>query len=343
MGPIHTERRRLLQPLWNALEACGRVPALLCVSGGPDSRALLEAVARWEMRAGFVVATVDHKTRPESADEARSVAARATALGFDVDVLSLSSNIRGEGPLRAARYRALVDAAKARNISALMTAHHAGDLAEGTLLATLGHGGGREGAAMSDDVDTSGLRLLRPFLSLSRDTLRLALTACDANDFFVDPDHHSARAKIRQDILVPLGAQRADVEDRLATLALRRRDEEEVLMKLSSDLVTDDGTGRGQHPAPQSVRPGPIALVRRALMAAVRRADPAADPRDAAPGLEVALALIRARKAGHVDLAGVTIDVDPDGTAKVAARGASTHSGEARLSGKSRMATVKHR
>jgi tRNA(Ile)-lysidine synthetase-like protein len=331
---METEARRLLQPLWNALERCGRAPAVLCVSGGPDSRALLEAVARWQHREGFVVATVDHKTRPESAAEARAVAARATALGFDVDVLTIAKNIRGEGPLRAARYRALEDAAKARNISALMTAHHAGDLAEGTLLATLGHGGGREGAAMSGDVDTSGLRLLRPFLELSRDTLRLALTACDANDVFVDPDHISARAKIRRDILVPLGAQRADVEDRLATLALRRRDEEEVLMTLSSDLLVDEGA---------LVRPGPIALVRRALMAAVRRADPAADPRDAAPGLEVALALIRARKAGHVDLAGVTIDVDPDGTAKVAARGASTHDGEARLSGKSRMATVKHR
>ena len=48
--------------------------ALVAVSGGPDSTALLLMAAEWAARRGttrIVAATVDHGLRPESAAEAR--------------------------------------------------------------------------------------------------------------------------------------------------------------------------------------------------------------------------------------------------------------------------------
>ncbi|HEY4222182.1 MAG TPA: ATP-binding protein, partial [Myxococcota bacterium] len=107
-----------MQPLWSALDAhVGARAAVLAVSGGPDSRALLEVVARWPGRSHVVVtvASVDHGTRPESGAEADAVVARAHALGFDAVVLRLDfAHGRGEGPLRDARYRALFHAAAQR-------------------------------------------------------------------------------------------------------------------------------------------------------------------------------------------------------------------------------------
>src|SRR5690606_16138329 len=100
--PVETERRRLLQPLWNALDV-GVAPALprgvlLAISGGPDSRALMEAVARWPRRfdprsgevARIEVASVDHGARPEAQVEVEAVCGRARALGFVPHALGLA-------------------------------------------------------------------------------------------------------------------------------------------------------------------------------------------------------------------------------------------------------------
>ncbi|MFZ9888418.1 MAG: tRNA lysidine(34) synthetase, partial [Myxococcota bacterium] len=189
-----TARRRALQPLWSQLDRwLGpelQGGALLAVSGGPDSAALLEACATWPRRgsARLEVACVDHGVRPEAASEACGVKARAQALGLVAHVLTATTVRADEASLRTLRYRLLWDCARERCLGAVVTAHHQGDDAEGLLLDLLGLGGGRGGAGMPHYAPQAGGILVRPFLDLGRSVLLSALRAVDAPPPLQDPD-----------------------------------------------------------------------------------------------------------------------------------------------------------
>lgn len=312
-----TAARRALQPLWNALDAhlapWLKDGALLCVSGGPDSRALLEAVARWRGRFGGPVqlACVDHRTRLEGAAEARAVAARAHALGFDGVALSVEAASPSEASLREARYGALLAHAHRQGLGSLVLAHHADDVAEGALLSWLGAGGGPGGAAPPALGEREGLRLLRPFLELRRTELMSALVAVGVDDWFVDPDRRSARARARARLAAL--APGLDPAPALARAARRRREDEAVLAPLAEAALfeSEDATVvRGR---------APPALRRRALEEAVRRRA-GGDPRAASRALATALGLLARGRQGRVDLVGATLEVGAHGEVRVRSR-----------------------
>ncbi len=135
----------------------------LAVSGGADSLALMVSAARWQARRGgrpaIVVLTVDHRLRRGSSREAAAVVAAARAHGLAARILvrkgkAPSANIEAEA--RAARYRLLIEAARALDASHLLTAHHRDDLAE-TLVLRLTRGAGVFGlAAMRPAVAAGG-------------------------------------------------------------------------------------------------------------------------------------------------------------------------------------------
>ncbi|MEP7004424.1 MAG: ATP-binding protein, partial [Sphingomonas bacterium] len=62
----------------------------LAVSGGPDSMAML-ALAHAAFPEQLVAATVDHRLRPESADEAAMVAGYCAAAGVAHATLSIAT------------------------------------------------------------------------------------------------------------------------------------------------------------------------------------------------------------------------------------------------------------
>ena len=225
MAPSATATRRALQPLLSALDAHlgPRVArgALLCVSGGSDSRALLEAAARWPGRAcgELVVASVDHGTRRDGAHEARAVAALAWARGFSAHVLTLAGTASSEGALRDARDAALAALAARLGLGTLVVAHHEGDVAEGVVLSWLGHGGGPGGAAPPRVTARDGLEVVRPFLQLPRAVLRAALSALGAVGWIDDPEASSARARVRR-LLAAVG-RGGDLAGPLARAAAR--------------------------------------------------------------------------------------------------------------------------
>ena len=109
MTAATTHARRLVQPLWNALDATvvDDLPRglVLCVSGGPDSRALLEALATWRRRhdGRIVVASVDHGRRAGARAEVDAVVARAHALAFEAHAVVVHAAHDDEAHLRAAR------------------------------------------------------------------------------------------------------------------------------------------------------------------------------------------------------------------------------------------------
>lgn len=192
--------------------------ALLAVSGGSDSMALMWLGARWARETGWPgklhIATVDHGLREEAAVEANWVADEATQLGLEAHVL------KWEGPYprtgipaaaREARYGLLCELAHQLG-AVLVTAHTRDDQAE-TLLMTLARGSGLDGlSGIRASSVRNGVMLLRPFLGVARERLRSTLR--DAGKGWVEdptndnPMHERVRVRAALDVLDGLGATR---------------------------------------------------------------------------------------------------------------------------------------
>jgi tRNA(Ile)-lysidine synthase len=191
----------------------GRRGILLAVSGGPDSTALMILTARWRRGEGrdvpVCVATVDHGLRSEAASETELVCANAAELGLQS--ISLKAQLRsapsGEGTVgeggnvqaraREARYRCLVEAARAREFDTIATAHHQEDQAE-TFLIRLARGSGVYGlGGMVPETALDGLTLARPLLGVDRAFLHAVAAesglACVADPSNEDPTYARVR------------------------------------------------------------------------------------------------------------------------------------------------------
>lgn len=152
-------------------------PALaIAVSGGPDSMALLLLAHEWATMHGSkaIALTVDHRLRPESAQEAVQVGAWCKALGIEHHTLvweDAKPVSRKQEAARNARYTLLTDWCKAHHVQHLFTAHHAGDQVE-TLVFRLARGSFIEGlACIPATSERYDVRLIRPLLCVSKASL----------------------------------------------------------------------------------------------------------------------------------------------------------------------------
>jgi tRNA(Ile)-lysidine synthase len=206
-----------------------RAPAVvLAVSGGPDSVALMWLAARWRRsrKRGprLVAVTVDHGLRPEAAREARNVKRLARSLELPHRTLRWTGTKPTTGvpaAAREARYRLLVQAARASGASHVLTAHTRDDQAE-TLLMRLLRGSGITGlSAMARETDRDRVRLARPFLDIPKS--RLIATLNKAKIAFADDptnrDFTFTRPRLRA--LMPALAEEGGDSRNLARLALR--------------------------------------------------------------------------------------------------------------------------
>ena len=178
----------------------------LAVSGGPDSLALLLLAERWRAAHGGVpeidVFTVDHRLHPRSAEDAAFVVRLAEERGFRARVLVREGDPPRTGieaAAREARYRLLIDAAKAVGASHMVLAHHQDDQAE-TFLMRLARGSGVHGlAAMRPLRAREGVMLFRPLLGVTR--ARLAALVGEEGIVAVDDaanrDPRFMRTKLR--------------------------------------------------------------------------------------------------------------------------------------------------
>src|ERR1044072_1341272 len=114
--------------------------AIVAVSGGPDSVALLDLLhtASQDLGLSLVVAHVDHGISPDSRTVAQSVSnlARQYGLPFETVELDLGSSAT-ETAAREARYRWLRYLQQRRGATYLVTAHHQDDQVETILLRVL--------------------------------------------------------------------------------------------------------------------------------------------------------------------------------------------------------------
>lgn len=236
----------------------------LAVSGGPDSLCLLVLFDEWRKRTGWhgaaEVLCVDHQLRPESGREAEFVAENARARGLACTVLRWSDNKPSanlQEEARLARYRLMATRMRDSGAEALVLGHHLDDQAE-TFLDRLTRGSGvagLSGMAADECNGPEGLRLLRPFLSVSKADLEAALER-RGHRWCKDPSNRSPKYKrSRLRAILSLLAEEGLSAERLAQTAANMRRAREALELTVDDLATRLIT---EHPA------GPVRLERQA-------------------------------------------------------------------------------
>jgi len=205
----------------------------LAVSGGPDSMAML-ALAAAAFPGAVAAATVDHRLRAASAEEAAMVAAHCATLGVPHATLAIAEPRPATGNLhawaRAHRYALLSRWASDAGCGALLTAHHADDQAE-TFLMRAARGSGVAGlAGIRARQPHAAPPIVRPLLGWRSAELR-AIAAAAGAPFVDDPSNRDPafeRARVRTtlaavDWLDPLrlaaaAAHAAEAEDALAAM-----------------------------------------------------------------------------------------------------------------------------
>jgi tRNA(Ile)-lysidine synthase len=274
----------LLRKLTNALDApdgpggSGAFEHLLvAASGGPDSTALLAALAEVAPGRGFKLTAVylDHGLRgDEGARDGERVAALAARLGIPSvsRCIAVTPGANLESRAREARYRMLGEVASEIGATRIVTGHTQDDQVE-TLLLRLLRGAGRRGLGGMRPVRG---RLYRPLLGTTRADVRRFLA--DRNlEFALDrtnADLHHARNRVRRLLLPFLEAEfNPRLRPALASLASRMRDEDALLASFASARARELVSGERLAAA---VAREPRALARRIvrawLEAAARRA-----------------------------------------------------------------------
>ena len=158
-------------------------PAVIAVSGGADSVALMHLAAAWSKsrrRPLPPVVTVDHGLQKNSARGAKTVHRWASLLGLKAHTLSWTGpkpKADIEAQAREARYRLIGDWMSHQSVQAVCLAHTRDDQAE-TFLLRLARGSGIDGLAAMRSLSAfpigrfRSLAVARPLLSFERERLR---------------------------------------------------------------------------------------------------------------------------------------------------------------------------
>jgi tRNA(Ile)-lysidine synthase len=176
---------------------------VVAVSGGPDSMALLDVLARVGKKIGFELAAhgVDHGLRPEAASELDVAEEHARRVGvpFRRTLVQVEPGGNLQARARSARYAALERACGAFQGPLLATAHHADDRAETVLLRLLRGSGPRGLGVLSP---RSGERI-RPLIRARRSDVLLHLER-HRIPFVSDPsnaDRRYLRVRVREELM----------------------------------------------------------------------------------------------------------------------------------------------
>lgn len=296
----------------------GDLPALgIALSGGGDSVALMQIIARWADGRRIMAATVDHALRAGSDAEAEAAGAAAAALGIAHQILRWdrpppsgdggkpTGNLMAQA--RDARLRLMAGWAQENDLPAVALGHSRDDQAE-TVVMRLLRGSGVDGmAGMADWRDAFGVRWLRPMLGVGRDELRDWLTTKDIG-WIDDPSNANPefdRIRIRR-TLSELDVDRSA----LAMVAANLTEVRATLAHYAAEVAHEAVADRGRLTLPRGpFRRAPAEIQRRILIAAARWVTGADYP----PRRATVLHALRALDAGsRVTLDGTIISPDGD-------------------------------
>jgi tRNA(Ile)-lysidine synthase len=228
---------------------------VVAVSGGADSVALLDILARLDLEClKLVVAHLNHCLRGEASDgDEAFVAGLAAGYGLpfaskrvDVAALAKASKLSLEDAGRQARYSFFAQTAEIHGATSIAVAHHLDDQAE-TVLMRLLRGAG--GAGLSGMASIKGL-LKRPLLQVCRADIERYLRARGIT-FRTDAtnaDPAILRNSIRHELLPRLRSYNPNISQRLAATAEILASDQELLEEL-----TDAAFLRLAEPGPDGV------------------------------------------------------------------------------------------
>lgn len=226
---------------WEIADLPRNTAVLLALSGGADSRALLDLLYASSKADGFrlVLAHVNHGIRGEEAARDRDFC-RALAGEYGLELFLLEADVpalakdsgRGlEEEARAVRYAYFAELMAEQRIPILVTAHHADDNLE-TLLFRLCRGTGLSGLCGIAPVrEFAGGVLVRPLLRCTR---REILQYCKENrlEYVTDStnaDTAYARNRLRAEVTPVLETLFDDLQKRIADTAEDLREDERYL------------------------------------------------------------------------------------------------------------------
>src|SRR5262249_928283 len=232
------------------------------VSGGADSTAMLDALARLRLydpaiRKSIIVAHLNHQLRGEESDQdeafVKQLAARfglpIFAQRISVAEYAQQTKRNLEATARQLRYDFLQSTAEDSGAGFVLTAHTRDDQAE-TVLMRLLRGSGAEGLRGICPIRPLGdhVKLVRPLLEVSRAEV-IAHCARYSLEFRTDPlnfSDHLTRNRIRHELLPLLRTFNPRSEDALARAATMAAEDEEHLNRLSEDLLISSLVGLGE-------------------------------------------------------------------------------------------------
>lgn len=221
---------------------------VVAVSGGPDSLALLHALAQFHPKTKLVAAHLDHGWRPSAAADADFVRNTAVSWGLtwhvaSVDTVELArtQGLSLEEAGRQARYRFLAQVAETEEADFVATGHHADDQAE-TVLMNLLRGSGLTGLRGMLPVTTvpgsaKPLVLIRPLLAVGRAEI---LAYCLEQELapLEDPSNQDVtfwRNRVRRQLLPLLNDYAPNVATHLQQLAATAAADDGLLSQLAEE------------------------------------------------------------------------------------------------------------
>jgi len=243
---------------------------VLCgCSGGPDSAALLFALARLapELDYELEAASVDHGLRAEAARDVAIAARQAAGLGVTfhplrVDVAKAASV---QAQAREARYAALQSLAAQRGAARIAVGHTRDDQAE-TVLLRLVRGTGLHGLGAIEPRRADGV--IRPLIDCDRaDVHRLAVAQfAELADDASNADPRYERVRLRAHVMPLLLAENPRLAEHLAALADEAREYRIPLEQAVVELLEHATVGpNGLRMSVLAERPG---VLRRAALRA---------------------------------------------------------------------------
>jgi tRNA(Ile)-lysidine synthase len=232
--------RGLIGPRMHVLAAC---------SGGPDSSAMLVALARLcdELEFTLEAASIDHGLRAGAAADVE--AARSLAIELDVRFHALRVEVQAGSSLqasaRAARYAALAQLAASLGATRIAVGHTLDDQAE-TVLQRIMRGAGIGGLSGIEPLRADGV--VRPLIDCRRvDVAAFALAHCTR--LARDPsnaDPRFLRTRVRNEILPLLAREDPAIAQHVSDLADDARAAQAVLVSAAQALLDrsrqDDGS-----------------------------------------------------------------------------------------------------
>ncbi len=224
----------------------------VAVSGGSDSMAVLHLFARLAGHRGGTLhaVTVDHRLRPEAAEEARFVARACERIGVAHATLvwehgEISGNLQDQA--RRARHALIAGWARGEGIGDVVLGHTADDQAE-TFLMGLAREAGIDGlSGMRRSWQEDGVRWARPYLQTPRRDLSDYLTR-HGIAWVEDPsnaDERFLRVRARRALvaLAPLGITVAGLARAATNLALARGDLVELALRAAAAIARTEAGG----------------------------------------------------------------------------------------------------